>query len=551
MIGIVPRVPPSWPKSPMIVDAERLPPGELPPFDLCIVGAGAAGITLALALIGTGLRICILESGGPGLDSMRQSLADAEAEGQPYFPVIQTRARRFGGSTAWWDGECRPLDVAEDLQARPWLGDPGWPCPASDLLRYYPEAQELCGLGSEPFDPADRWLAMAELTALPLDPDRFGTRIFRYAPVLDFAAAFGSRLRDAPDVTVLLHAHVIAIETSQDGRRATGVTVARQNGPALRLAGPLIALAAGGIENARLLLASGPREQGGLGNGHDLVGRYFMEHIFLDDAARLLPTRLVPELRPYIRRMTVNGRQIKATLAPTAALLASEGLPNFVIKLSSMAKRRAGLVALLALRDRLRSDRPGQRPWAAAQTLLADLPGTARAIARLASGRELGTNRHPEPLLVSVVSEQTPNPASRVTLSGRRDRFGQPLARLDWQLADRDRRGIWRALELLAGELGRSGLGQLTLPDAEGQEHALGRLRGGRHHMGTTRMGILPKLGVVDPDCRVHGVPNLFVAGSSVFPTGGHANPTLTIMALTLRLGEYIRRHARDMLHEN
>ena len=246
---------------------------------------------------------------------MRQSLADAEAEGQPYFPVIQTRARRFGGSTAWWDGECRPLDVAEDLQARPWLGDPGWPCLASDLLRYYPEAQELCGLGSEPFDPADRWLAMAELTALPLDPDRFGTRIFRYAPVLDFAAAFGSRLRDArSNVTVLLHAHVIAIETSQDGRRATGVTIACQNSLALRLAAPLIALAAGGIENARLLLASGPREQGGLGNGHDLVGRYFMEHIFLDDAARLLPTRLVPELRPYIRRMTVNGRQFKATL---------------------------------------------------------------------------------------------------------------------------------------------------------------------------------------------------------------------------------------------
>ena len=246
-----------------------------------------------------------------------------------------------------------------------------------------------------------------------------------------------------------------------------GCRSSAQTAPKLRLAPPLIALAAGGIENARLLVASGPREQGGLGNGHDLVGRYFMEHFPGRCRASAAP-RLVPELRPYFRRMTVNGRQIKATLAPTATLLASEGLPNFVIKLSSMAKRRAGLVALLALRDRFRSNRPGQRPWAAARTLLADLPGTARAIARLASGRELGTDRHPEPLLVSVVSEQTPNPASRVTLSGRRDRFGQPLPRLDWHLVDRDRRGIWRALELLTGELDRSGFGQLDFTQCRG-----------------------------------------------------------------------------------
>src|SRR3954453_20187928 len=217
----------------MIVDAERVPASELPSFDLCIVGAGAAGITLALALVGSGLRSCILESGGRRLEPWRQSLADGQADGQPYFPLMETRARCFGGSTVWWNGECRPLDIAEDLQARPWLGQAGWPCQPRDMLRYYPRAQELCGLGPNPFDPADSWLSGAGLAPLPLDPDRFVTRIFRYAPVLQFAAAFGSRLRQAADVTVLLHAHVAAIDISDGGRLATGVIVRRRMGPEL------------------------------------------------------------------------------------------------------------------------------------------------------------------------------------------------------------------------------------------------------------------------------------------------------------------------------
>lgn len=531
----------------MILDVERVPASALPPFDLCIVGAGAAGITLAQALIRTGLRICILESGGRKLEPGPQALADGQAEGQPYFPLIETRARCFGGSTVWWNGECRPLDPAQDLQARPWLGDAGWPIPPSELLRHYPQAQELCGLGPEPFDPPDPWLAGAGLAALPLDPDRWVTRLFRYAPVLNFAAAFGAGLRRATNVTVLLHAHVAAIEVSADAGRATGLLVKRRNGPGLRLAAPLIVLAAGGIENARLLLVSG---RGGLGNGHDLVGRHFMEHLFLDDVARLVPTRPGRELRPYFRRLPLLGRDSKATLAPTAALLAAEGLPNFAIKLASAAKRQPGMLALLALRDGLRQHRPGERALAAARTLLADLPGTACALGVVAAGRETGGGGAPVPLLVSVVGEQTPDPASRVTLSERRDPFGEPLARLDWQVAERDRLALWRALELLAAEAGRSGLGRLDLPGDAGRELALGRLRGGRHHMGTTRMGLRPSEGVVDPECRVHGIPNLYVAGSSVFPTAGHANPTLTIVALALRLAETIARDAPALLHE-
>src|SRR5687768_3833211 len=138
----------------MLVDREDLPSSPLTALDLCLDGVGAAGIALTTALMGAGLRICLLESGVARLDPWSQSPADAEADGQPYFPVAETRARCLGGSTVWWNGECRPLDLSEDLAPRPWLDDPGWPFPAEELFRLYPEAQEFCGLGPDPFDPA-------------------------------------------------------------------------------------------------------------------------------------------------------------------------------------------------------------------------------------------------------------------------------------------------------------------------------------------------------------------------------------------------------------
>ncbi|MGD9507421.1 MAG: GMC oxidoreductase [Geminicoccaceae bacterium] len=397
-------------------------------------------------------------------------------------------------------------------------------------------------MGAEPFDPASAWLAAAGQKALPLDPARFVTRMFRYAPVLDFAELHGTGLRAADDVTVLLHAHAAGIDMSPDGRRAVGVGVRRRNAPDLRIAASAVVLATGGIENARLLLLSG------LGNCQDLVGRHFMEHLFLDDAASVVGLGPSALFRPYFRRMSAHGRQFKAALAPTAGLLAQTGLPNLAIKLASASKRAPGILALLALRDRLTSRRPGMPPQGAVRRLLTDLPRTARAVAQVVQDKEMGTARRPEPLLASVVGEQAPNPASRVTLSERRDEFGQPLARVDWRLLERDRQALWRALELLRDEFERTRLGRVTLPDDPGKQHALAGLRGGRHHMGTTRMASAARFGVVDPDCRVHGIDNLFVAGSSVFPTSGHANPTLTIVALALRLADRIRRDAPGLL---
>lgn len=196
----------------------------------------------------------------------------------------------------------------------------------------------------------------------------------------------------------------------------------------------------------------------------------------------------------------------------------------------------------MALRDCLRSGFPPSGRLAFLRDLIVDGPASALALLRCRGGREFYGRRGPRPLFVTVVAEQLPNAQSRVTLSDRRDALGERAALLDWRLTERDRTAWGDGLRLLGDALAEARLGRLDLVLDEAA--ALDRLRGGRHQMGTTRMSTDPRHGVVDAECRVHGIANLFIAGSSVFPTGGHANPTLTIVALALRLAERLATHA-------
>lgn len=529
----------------MIDDARRLEPEARLEYDLCIIGAGAAGIAIAGALCSSGMRVCLLESGGLRYEAQSQALAVAECVGQPYFPVHEARLRRLGGTTGWWNGACRPLDPV-DLGPRPWLGLVGWPVVTiKELTPWYEEAQRLCELAPEPFDPADPWFEHAGGSPLPLDPQRFVTRIFRYSPPTDFGRAYRQKLQSAADLHVFVHASAVAIEVDQEARRATGVRVRPLPGREITIAAGLVVLAAGGIENARLLLASSRVRPQGLGNDHDQVGRCFMEHLFFDDVARLELDATWPQLRLYGRQSRLAGTSIHATLAPTAGLQREAQLLNACVRLTHPAKRQPGLMAAMDVRDYLRTGFRRSDIGRALRTMVTDAVGTAGAILQLKLERDDVWRRGGHPLLVSVTSEQAPNPDSRITLSPQQDHLGQPLARLDWRLGDADRTTWMRTLELLARDLAAAGIGRLILPGPDERERALERVRGGRHHMGTTRMADRSTDGVVDRDSRVHGIDNLYVAGSSVFPTVGHANPTLTLLALALRLADHLEARWR------
>jgi choline dehydrogenase-like flavoprotein len=289
-------------------------------------------------------------------------------------------------------------------------------------------------------------------------------------------------------------------------------------------------LATGGIENARLLLASRSTRPDGLGNDHDLVGRYFMEHPHIPVAAHVACNR--PSALPalFTRNLLHEGTPVHATLVPTEEWLRSARLQAAAFTVGVMAHydRDAAVPAdewqtgdvFQVLQD---LDPAGAEPAGAGR--LEGWPPADAAGAHLVLGG---------------ACEQAPDPESRVVLGPERDALGMPRAQLNWRLGQGDRDSLYRVLRGIGRELGALGIGRLRPligPDEDWPEEVLG----GNHHMGTTRMARDPKQGVVDADCKVHGIANLYIAGSSVFPTGGSANPTLTLVALALRLANHLQ----------
>jgi choline dehydrogenase-like flavoprotein len=446
--------------------------------------------------------------------------------GLPYPRLDDARSRRFGGTTALWKGTCRPLDTI-DFEARPGMPYRGWPFGRAHLDPYYVRAHGICQLGPYVYDPAG-W-ASAERPILPLHGGRIQTAIFQYSPPTRFGVVFRDVLADARNVTVYLHATVTGLD-SADGV-VTHARVACGRAPRFAVSAGLFILAAGGIDNARLLLLSG------LGNRHDLVGRFFMEHPHLDCGV-FVPTSASRRVGLYAQH-AVNGTRIMGVLTLAPELLRREGLLSANIML--VPERPSPVATLTARRWFTRARR--RFLWDEQWTDLRE--GTMRRLGFPWGKRAAPTDAVPAGAAASyrirIRAEQEPNPESRVTLGATLDTYGQPRPRLDWRLSPLDARSNRRTLEILTDEVAGSGIGRVIVTADADPDRWAPALTVGRHHMGTTRMHADAAHGVVDADCRVHGTANLLVAGSSVFPTGGHANPTLTIIALALRLADHVR----------
>jgi choline dehydrogenase-like flavoprotein len=484
----------------LLADARRLPAGHRLGADVCIVGAGAAGIALALELAGSPLRVVLLESGGFERDEQTQALYRGRIFGRRYPPLDEVRSRWFGGTTSAWLGRLRPLDP-DDFEPREWIPHSGWPISARELAPFVARAARSFGL-EEPAAGA----ASNEAPPLPLDPEAFESRELRIAPVR-FGERHRGALTAAANVDTWLHANAVELVANEAGSALSAVRVATLAGGAFSVRARAFVLAAGGIENPRLLLASNRASEAGLGNAADLVGRFFMEHPQLV-AGALLPASAELPLGLY-RPRPQRGAQSVALLAPAAALLRRERIQSFAVLL-------AGDAALPDLERSLAQD-------------VCELEGAAGGPARRA-------------LLLVNSCEQAPNPASRVRLSEERDALGMARVQLEWRLSPSDLHALRRGHELLARELGRAGVGRLQLMLGPGDMDWPPDLGGSGHHLGTTRMHEDPRRGVVDASSRVHGLANLYVAGSSVFPTSGAADPTLTIVALAIRLADHLRR---------
>jgi choline dehydrogenase-like flavoprotein len=497
----------------MEVDARTLGTQALD-ADVCIIGAGPAGLILARELATRERRIVVLESGDRHPDPAAQALNEGTTGGDAYDGPAATRHRQAGGSIHMWNtwfdgavgGKYAPLD-AIDFEARAWWPLSGWPFDRAQLEPYYARARALCGLESGPDgnsggdDPGR--------LRLDLGPGPLTTDVYQFGPSRRFIEGHLGEIQRARNVLLCLNATVVELEPARDSRTIVRARAAGGTGRALRVAAKAFVLAAGGIENARLLLLADRAH--GLGDASGLVGRCFMEHP-RDASCRLVPAdpRLFERCGFYDLHRGADGVRM-GRLTFSDAARRQQQLPAMSISLQPLPRElRWGTAEslrrrVLGPRQRRRTDWAGARRRFAAFELLVNL-------------------------------EQAPDPENRVALAVERDRFGLPRAAIHWRWSAFDRENLARIHAIVAPELERHGLGRVEVAEAGPPDP------NAHHHMGTTRMHRDPRQGVVDEHARVHAISNLYVAGSSVFPTGGFANPTLTIVALTLRLAENLGR---------
>lgn len=494
--------------------------------DVCIIGAGAAGIALALKLDRAGISAVVLAGGGEKPDDAHQQLQRIRQIGIPTDDPGRGNVMAFGGTLHRWGGYCRPLDPI-DFEARPWIPHSGWPITRAELDPYYEQAHQLCEIDSPDYDPAHH---------LTEEQTRRGyflrNSILENVVILVYPIRFGERYRPelhaSPHIGVLLYAVATQIESDAAGRHATAVQCKTLGGRAFRVRARRVVLAAGALQNARLLLCSRGARPEGLGNPHDVVGRFFMQHPVFPHASLLAVDPDGP------LRLGRDGASMRIGIpsALTEALQRRERLPNAHFLLAGFDNDSESIGFRAGL----------QRSWRHAQRVYF-APEAGQRVPQLASFLERQRSSTVFTSFGPVMwrPEQAPNPASRITLGNDADALGVPIAVMDWRLTDLDWEFVDRGLKWLGCCAGAEGIGRLRTRSAAARAENEKLLRGGFHYFGTTRMSTDPSFGVVDQNCKVHGVDNLYVAGSGVFPTGGYANPTLTIIALAARLAGHLQ----------
>lgn len=525
-----------------------IPIDEVLDCDVCIVGNGPAGGTIVRELANSSLRVILVESGGIDVQPGPGELNEIENVGVARaLDQSVVRNRVLGGTSHAWTGRCVGMDEI-DYQQRSWVPHSGWPFGPAEMTPYLDRSAPHLGLGvGSGFSGDDFWSVAGRpppsqprvdenllqpffwqfsRTSNPVEPMRFGRRMLTENP---------------PNVRVVTSATVVHINTDESASEVNSVEVAAPDDSRRTIRSRMVVLCAGGIENARLLLASNRVSSAGLGNGHDVVGRFLMDHP--RGSIGTFDPKDAGKLEPYFGFHYVRKSG--------AAYTFCQGM-----RLSPVIQEKEDLLNCAVWNYELVA---ADDPWSAVKrialgkanwrsdplVLLANTGFVAKGLRRrLTLGG--GMPRKLEGLGLQCTVEQRPDPDSRVTLADRMDRHNMPLSRLDWRVSEQEQHTVRRTTELVVQALAQI---HVPAPRPEGWisagEGFPPTFADVAHHIGTTRMSADPKSGVVDADCQVHGVRGLFVAGSSVFPTADHANPTQMIVALAVRLADTLKQAAK------
>lgn len=464
----------------MIIDARNSEVDLDRAAEVVIIGGGVAGITLARKL-SSRFKVILLESGGHSQDTETQSLYDGESVGLNYS-LSTSRLRFLGGTSNHWGGWCGRFDDS-DFEPRDWVPHSGWPIRQDDLSTHYEEAADILNLGRAEFAP-ERLVDDPRLRPYTAS-SILSHRVFRFSnPITRMGEKYREELERSDAIEVLLYTNAVELRLDESGSRISGVQVGTLNGRYGSITGNTVILCCGAIENARLLLASRRQKPAGIGNDHDLVGRFFMEH-------------------PHVNIADILPRDLEWCNAQMS--LRKDGDHWFGLGLTLSEK---------TLREQRCLNMSGHF-----------------------FNRECSAG---ETISVSAMFDQAPNPESRITLTDEPDPLGVARVQLNWQLTELDFHSIKQAVLAIGRTLGGQGLGRARMRRWV-RESESRRIGYGSHHMGTTRMAASAKEGVVDANCRVHGMDNLYIAGSSVFTTSGPINPTFTLTSLALRLADHLQ----------
>ncbi|MEO0423545.1 MAG: GMC family oxidoreductase [Pseudomonadota bacterium] len=525
----------------MIIDLTKEDAPREQRTQVCIIGAGVAGQAVAMRLADKGVDVLLLESGGPEFDAEHQAMAKGDNVGEEYYDLDTTRLRLFGGTAAIWGGRCAELDEI-DFTQRDYLPHSGWPITKQDLAPYYEHAFRQMGLER----PAgDRLWSIVGRDKPAFDPTKLDAGLWCFDEN-------GERFTDTNrgslgKVSILLGATVTRIDVGEQGD-VRGIVAQSLSGRTVEVQADHFVLAAGALESVRLLFAAVPERPQGFGNDRDQLGRYFMEHPHAR-GGQILPTNLAQSILVLPRALRVQGKRYAAYLRPADKLQQSLGILNTSISFAARRHEGMQMDALSAATGKLKHDLPSTRFW---RSLYKGLKGAAIRLLEVSDPWptmfSLKRGYEKKGLYAVVRAEQAPIAESRVTLGADADALGLRRPVLDWQFSEIDRRSVRVLMETLKAEYQRLGWGDVALASWLHEEGTAWKTDplisahpiGGYHHMGGTRMGEALASSVVDADCKLHESPNLYVASSSVFPTGGWANPTMTIIALAERLGDHL-----------
>lgn len=462
---------------------------------VCIIGSGPAGVTIARKLAAANIPTVIFEAGKDDYTDESQDFYKGTTVGDFYFDLDVTRLRYLGGCSNHWAGWCRVLD-AVDFEAKSWVPDTGWPIGRADIEPFFDEVHDLLDL--VPFLPDEaisddiRWVQLIK------------------SPAVAFGVKFRGEMEASQNLAVVLDTYVTELEG--DGTRVTGARIWSNEREQGLFTADVFVPCTGGLENSRLLLWSNERSMGRVVPQAAALGRYWMEHPQFQGGDAILNN---PD-------QFAMDAVYEAFFSPTREAMERRGIMNFGIRFIQM-------------------------PYHGVKRLLADLACTAPHTAEWVAG-QIGSNLRCASQLY-VGWEQAPLASNRIELSKtEKDALGIPRIELHWKKSELEHRTLLEGLRLFGETLAAKDYGMVRIADwvLNNEPYPDDQEIAGHHHMGGTRMGTDVRRSVVDADCRVHGMRNLYVGGSSVFATSGQANPTTTIVSLACRLGDHLVREIKD-----